>query len=170
MAYPIIKISDFEAGELMLQQNNNVEAEFNSVRDEHAGPFLRSVLGAALGNLFIADIGTNGVPTTTRFTNLFNAFQEDYGCSVIESKGIKQMLKEAIWYFYARQNNTVISGVGNRQAAAENSTPTSDNFYLARIHNSAIDTGKAIQWYILEHIDNYTEYNGQELRYVIGLQ
>lgn len=168
MGNPIVKIPDF-IGSVAIQQDDDTTAIFNAVRDEYADKFIREMLGVVLGNLFLADINVSGVPVTPRFLTIFNPIQEDFGGSVIESKGVKDMLKNIIFYYFARQNNTKITLSGNVTAVGENSKPTSDNFYLARFHNYAIDTAKTIQWYITQHLDVYPEYNGQEFRYNHGL-
>lgn len=168
MGNPIVKIADF-VGSVQIQQDDDTNGLFEAVRNEYADTFVRQMLGVELGNLFLADIGVNGLPVAARFLTIFNAIQEDFGGSIIESKGIKDMLKNIVFYYFARQNNTKITLSGNVTAVGENSKPTSDNFYLARFYNYGIDTAKTIQWYITQNLDVYPEYNGQEFRYNHGL-
>ncbi len=166
----VITISDC-TGDTQLQKDNNTVAKFNVIRDAHDKSYIYKLLGAELGTAFIADLDVNGVPQTVRFTNIYNAFVQDgEGCQgVIESKGIKFFLSNIIWFYFARQNNVVISTGGNKAKKSENSDQNADGFLLGRNYNAAINTSRAIQWYIVKNIADYPEYRGQRLKFLIGL-
>lgn len=161
----IVNLSDFD-GTLQLQMDNFTEDLFDSIRNEWEPQFIYKLLGAELGGLFISDLDASGVPVTARFTDIFEAFQLDYNCEVIESLGIKEMIKSIIWFYFARNNNVTISLGGNNASVSQNSVHASDHANLARNYNKAIRTARAIQHYIRENSTDYPEYNGQYLRFM----
>jgi hypothetical protein len=164
----IVTISDFN-GSVQLQRDNQTSAKFDLIRDEFTNQYIYSLLGVELGDLFLADLDGSGVPVTARFTSIYAAFQQDWNAGIVQSRGIKYYIKNIIWYYYARQNNVVITTAGNRTKKGENSDPSIDGMYLAKNYNLSINTGKAIQWYINQNIATYPEYNGQYLEYLIGI-
>lgn len=174
----IVTIDDY-IGEFQLQIDNQTTARFNAIRDNHTNDYIYQLLGAELGALYIADLDANGVPSEARFLALYNAFQEDlsngfyfwdsYYSGMVQSKGMKFFIKGIIWWYFARANNVRISLAGNKSSVSQNSSPNADGLFLARIYNEAIETGKAIQWYIYQNSSTYPEYNGQRLEYNIGI-
>ena len=164
MAY-IVSISDF-VGEFQLQQDNNTESKFDLIRDEHSRTYVRRLLGAELGNLFLTDLDANG-PTalTARFQSIYDAFEEDFNYEIIESKGLKFFIKSVVWFYYARQNNVIVSLGGNKAATSQNSEPTNNGIWMAHMFNKGVETANAIQWYILQNASTYPEFNGQRIPY-----
>lgn len=166
----IVTITDYQVGSVTLQQDDQTEDRFDAIRDEYQNSYIYQLLGAELGTLFLADLDGSGVPQTARFEDIYNAFAEDDECEEIkESKGIKFFIKNIIWFHYARVNNISITTAGNIYKLGENSEPALSGKHYANIYNQAIDTGKAVQWYICQNIEDYPEYNGQELEYCIGI-
>jgi hypothetical protein len=165
----IVTISDFE-GSFQIQYDTRTTAKFNLIRDEFQNDFIFDLLGAELGALFLADLDGSGIPQTTRFEALYEPFTEDtdYG-QVVRSKGLKDAVKAIVWYYFARQNNHLITTSGNTVKRSENADVSTDPFFLTQNYNKAIESGYAIQWYINENLSDYPEYNGQELEYLIGL-
>jgi len=179
MPLPILNIETDFTGTAQLQFDTQTEAKFDVIRDERESTYIYQLLGAELGALFIADLDANGVPVTVRFLDIYNAFAEDIGTTtfynwpgidtIAESKGIKYFLKNIIWFYFARNNQMLVSAGGNKSASSQNSTPNNDSFALARMYNKSIDTGHAIQWYICDNSATYPEYNGQFLEYIIPM-
>jgi hypothetical protein len=175
MPLPILNILDF-TGTAQLQIDTQTETKFDVIRDERENSYIYELLGAELGGLFIADLDINGVPVTARFLDIYNAFAEDITTgvypdwcngAVVESKGIKYFLLNIVWFYFARNNQMLVTAGGNMSAASQNSTPNNDSFALVRMYNKSIDTGKAIQWSICENSATYPEFNGQYLNYNI---
>ena len=165
----IVTISDFE-GSFQIQSDTRTTARFNLVRDEYQNEFIYTMMGAELGALFLADLDGSGVPQTAIYLSLYNAFQEDtdFG-ALVRSRGIKEAVKAYVWFFFARNNNHLITTSGNTVKRSENADVSIDPFYLAQNFNKAIETAHAIQWYINENLSDYPTYNGQELEYMIGI-
>ena len=165
----IVNISDY-LGTVQLQQDDTTEDKFDAIRDEFSDQYVYKLLGAELGKLFLANLDVNGVPVTARFLAIFNAFANDDGCEGVQiSAGLKYYIKQVIWFHYARVNNVLITTAGNTTKLGENSEPAITGNVLAHNFNKGIKTGKAIQWYICQNSDDYPEYKGQYLDYVVGL-
>lgn len=179
----IITIADM-LGTVQLQEDDCTEDLFNEIRDEWQDTFIYKLLGAELGKLFIADFEANTPTTLTpRFQAIYDKFVIDveecvsfggydfsiYNGKIVESRGLKKFLEYIVWFYFARNNNVIISLAGNKLSVGENSEPSADGFNLARNYNKGIDTGRAIQWYICNNEDGheYPEYNGAYLDYVI---
>lgn len=170
MSQAIVEITDYDSGTVMLQQDDTTTDRFDSIRDEWQDTYIYKLLGAELGGLFLADLNGSGVPVTTRFLSIYNAFATDDGCDDLQiSAGIKMYIKNIIWFHYARENSTLITTAGNMNKLSENSDPSTDGKYLVHVYNNAIKTGKAIQWYINQNSSTYPEYKGKYLDYVMGL-
>lgn len=166
--HSLVQISDFN-GEFQLQFDNATTAKFNLVRDEHEKDYIYLLLGVALGDLFIADLESDGVPTDSRFLAIYNSFSYDQDELIVRSKGMKLYIKGVVWYYFARNNPYIIATGGNKVNKDQNSDQLYDGLVLAKIYNESIRTGKSIQSYIEKNIDTYPEYNGQTLNFVIGL-
>lgn len=180
----IVAISDF-LGDQFLPEDDFTEDFFDPMLDDWHDSFIYKLLGAELGKLFLADLDPNGVPQAARFLDIYNKFAEDtstvggfwgsfyedcpFRNGLVESKGMKYFMKGIIWWYFARNNNVVATLAGNKTSLSENTEVNFDNGNLARNYNNAINTGKAIQWYIWDNSDVYPEFNGKHLDYQIGL-
>jgi hypothetical protein len=163
--------SDF-TGKKAQTVNKFTEPKLQLYIDRYEPKYLRDLMGVDMYNDFVADLtptpaATNSVPTDPKFTVIFNAFQIDEdpgtGCQHI-SEGIKEMLKFFIMFEYARDNNHVFGITG----ATSNNYSNSELLRLVKTQcienfNTAVDTFKAIQWYIDDNPNayDYTNYNGK---------
>jgi len=164
----LVQITDF-SGEYQLQFDNATTTKFNLIRDEHEKDYIYKLLGVELGDLFIANLASGGVPTDARFLAIYNPFAYDQDSCYVKSNGMKSYMKGIVWFYYARNNPYTIATGGNKVNKDQNSDQLSDGLVLARMYNMAITTGKAIQSYILKNSTNYPEFNGQCMDFVIGL-
>lgn len=164
----ITEISDYY-GEVQLQADRFTTANFNSIRDEYEATYIRKLLGATLGNAFLDDLDASGVPTTARFTAIYDAFQFDDSGFLVQSKGIKEMIKGIIWFYYTRNNTQDTTLGGNKTSKSQNSDYARSKSFVVRIYNQSIDTAKSIQYYICDNSSTYPEYNGQEFDYVLNI-
>lgn len=149
--YQIAKPNSHKIGELQ-SYINNIEPSI-----------LRDMLGNELYDLFIADL-VAGVPQSSRFLAIFNAFQVDsstYSGVQHRSLGITEMLKGFVYFDYVRDSdyfNTISGNVKND--FANSVSVTSVQFGLDERYNIALSTYCEIQWYINENSSDYPEYNG----------
>ena len=161
----IVELIDF-TGEYQIAYGTFTEDKFNVIRDPSEKSAVYQLLGATLGALFLADLDANGVPVSARFTALYNAFAYDDGCKIVESKGMKDYVKGIVWIDYVKQNPINVGTAGNTLAKSENADNANDIIWQIRVYNNSISQGRAIQMYIVDNSSNYTEFNGQQLKYM----
>lgn len=161
-----VQPADFSEGRTKLAINEYNTEALQSYIDEHEIPILQQLLGVDLYNLFIADY--NAVPANefseARFIAIYNPFALDTDCSVIQSIGIKEMLKHIIFFYYERDNPNKQTSAGAVRQKNDNSTPlTGVQIGLPQVYNTGISTYHAIQYYIKQYNPenyDYSEFNG----------
>jgi hypothetical protein len=162
----IITIADF-TGEFSVPSDKFTEPnEITPFIEESQFDLIYQVMGAELGALFIADLDSGGVPQTTRFENLYNAFIEDSNSCLVKSEGIKEMVKAYLYSKLAQNNNISFNMAANVVKQGENSVTTNSAMWIAKKYNQAIATAKAIQWYICQNSADYPEENMQPIEYL----
>lgn len=92
-------------------------------------------------------------------TKYLDVFFIDYCNTVLESKGIKDMLLCLIWWHYCYDTPTIPTSAGNTTPSVEAGVLTTDY----NIFNQGVRTFKAIQNRCIK--DNLPLFNGQLLRY-----
>jgi hypothetical protein len=119
--------------------------------------YLCRLLGADLYTDFEADL-VDGVPTSQKYLDIFNAFCESEGRCLYQSEGMKEMLKGFLFYEYTTTTNLQHTIAGVQQNESDNTTQTSiENIYrnAEQRFNLSIATWDAIQWKVC---DNENEY------------
>lgn len=160
----LVEISDF-TGSFTIARDTYTKAIFDEVRDEYQFKLIYQMLGGELGQLFIADLDANGVPQTSRFTDIYNAFNTDGSCGLYVSEGIKKMVIAYVYFYWVSENNTKVGITGNTNNKGENSDIIPTIGWMVKRFNRAIATAKNIQWYIGQNSSDYPEYEGVELEY-----
>lgn len=120
--------------------------------------YLVELLGSELYNQFIADLDNSNVPQSPNFQFIFNPFYENIVLhTIIQSEGIKQMLKGFIYFEYLKDKTNQITPNGNVVPMGENSTttPTTYSMMYAR-YNEAMRTYRAIQTHIAINLNQAT--------------
>ena len=167
-----LQASDFTG---VIEQGVN---EFSSPKiqlyiDKFETFYLNWLLGATLYDEFIADLDTApaitpaSVPTSARFTVIFNKFRIDEdpntGC-IHYSEGIKEMLKYFIYFEYLRDNQITATITGSTKNTFSNSEMAKIiETRIVENYNLGIKTYQEIQWYIDDENPNdydYDNYNG----------
>lgn len=159
----LVNVSDFSGGIYDLPQSitDRVDLYINQIE----GQFLTDLLGIKLYNLFIADLNAQ-VPNADRFKAIYNKFLTDpldsasvyYGKS-IRSLGMKDMLKNVIYFEYCRKGKYNVGMSGSVNNNTESSTPAPLT-YLFTYYNSSIATYHAIQEYCYYDNNTYPEFAG----------
>lgn len=158
-----LNTSDF-IGFYKISGNSHTSAELLNYINDLEPTILRKLLGVELYDLFIADLDANNQPQSQRFIDIFNPFSYDYNSTIIESKGIKEMLKGFIYYEYVRDSDyfNVISGnVKNSFGNSEKARGV--EYGLNERYNKALLTFCNIQEFINQNDSVYPEFNGQML-------
>lgn len=166
---PVIIAADQLTGRFQVTQNsksavvNTIEDYIDSVEKST----IIKIFGATLGNEFWDNLDSEGVPTEARFLAVFEAFETDDSCEVISSKGIIEILLAITFAQYTRDADIVNTDTGNQSPRGENAQRANANAKIVKAYNAAVDSIRAIQWYINEHIEDYEGYNGQHVPYWI---
>lgn len=163
----ILTVSDFDNGRYKIPTNNSTEIDLMQTITDVEECYLPKLLGVELYDLFIIDLAAPiaGEPTEPRFVKIYNAFnyQETGGCAkIVQSKGIKEMLKAFVYYLYTRDIQSRITTVGIKQTESDNSINFSAIMHdITSRYNDGVATYKAIQYYICENDEfEYTEFEG----------
>ena len=167
----ILQESDFASGEYCISTNrhDNDLAEYITTYEKH---FLLRLLGAELYGLFIADLTapTPQVPQTQRFIDIFDPFEIDDNSCLHISEGIKEMLKQFVYFYYNRDKAFYNSASGFVRNDNENATNLNYNApKLVNVYNEGINNYKEIQWYICDNDETYPEENTQILGPISGI-
>jgi hypothetical protein len=129
--------------------------------DRYEPRYLKELFGVDLYDQFVSDL-SGGVPQSPNFLKVFNAFSENVGgyyytynrhyqyTELLDSEGIKEMLKGFIYFEYAKDLKNQMTPYGNVTQNAENSDITNTLFSLMYTrYNEAIRSFDSIQQYIL---------------------
>lgn len=180
MSLPILQPKDFTGLYKISQNSFNELALFIEAYEEK---LLIKLLGVDLAAALIADLDVNNVPQSARFIDIWQPFNIEIdnilclhslfinskpgynGKLNIISNGIKEFLKANIYWQYTKQQKqkNTVSG----QAVNQTEVSREANLLEAQIdvkYNLGIDTGHAIQRFILTNKTDYPEFNGQRLQ------
>ena len=163
----IIQSTDFLSGPYSIPQDecSNIQPWI----DKYEKQYLIELLGCELYDLFIADL-VDGVPQTQRFIDIYNEFCIDDDSCVRRSEGMKEMVKQLV-YFYIMRDLPVRktqTGVYFNNNEVSNG-PTYSNFNLIEGFNDGVRNYHEIQWYIDDNLSTYPEENMQPLDYISGI-
>ena len=168
----ITSVSDF-TGKYTLSKGMFEDTLIQDYIDRYEPRYLKQMLGVKLYNEFISDLIAN-VPQSPNFVKIFNPLSEDVGtyyyhwsrrydttATMLDSEGIKEMLKGFIYYEYAKDLVNQMTPFGNTKPQSENSTIANTLFSMMyNRYNEAIRSYQSIQDYI---ILNQNESTGQLL-------
>jgi hypothetical protein len=154
----IIASSDFSS---IIATDVYTVSEVDGAIDTYEKQLIIELLGVELGDLFIDDLDVNGVPTTQRFTDIFESWFKQYDDVIYQSVGMKQMLVWWVFFFYVREQWQDNSINGNVESEGSISRDSKMSYVtLIKNYNVAIKTYKSIQKFIEENKSTYPEYKG----------
>ena len=93
---------------------------------------------------------------------LYNPFNYQDSCDRIwQSKGIKEMLLGFVYFEWFATHSVAVVLDGQRENESENSKSASSlKANNEKRYNDAVKTYRAIQAYIIEHLEDYPEFKG----------
>ncbi len=160
---PLLTPDDYKVGILQIATNKiNVVNLLVYITDFEKN-YLQELLGCDLYDLYVADLDGQGNPQTQRFIDIYDEFcidEDDCGIQW-KSEGIFQMTKEFVYWEYVRNQpvtNTSTGDVANQNEVSRETSSSETRIY--RTYNEAINTYRAIQWFICDNETVYPEYNG----------
>lgn len=150
--------------------------------------YLLDLLGQELYDLFVADLNGSGVPQSARFLAIYNALTIDdpfydknykpfqkYGSywfgttgnayKQLKSEGIKEMLKNFIWFHWSRDQRFQGQQAGVNIQIQETSREAISNEFAMVIEqrfNNAVASYQAIRVYMQTNLATYPELKGEE--------
>lgn len=158
----IINLSDFK-GNYAIATDVYTSAELTEYIEEREEMILIELLGKELYDEFVNDL-VGGVPQSTKFIKIYNAFFEVINDENVDSQGMVIMLAKFIYSGFAAeqsQNNTI---AGNSQSQSTINSPSKINYNTIMFRfNEALTSYLSIQYFIEEYFieQNYEGYNGR---------
>lgn len=177
----ITQITDYK-GKYKLSTGMYDTAKLQDYINRYEPRYLKELLGVDLYNQFIADLDANNLPQSPNYIKIYEALSEDitalgitqtgapfngilsthylYGYnSILDSEGIKEMLKGFIYFEYAKDLINEMTPYGNVKPTSENSEVVGGLVTMIYTrYNEAIRTFQSIQEYVLL---NLTASTGQ---------
>ena len=157
----ILQVSDFDSGEFSIPQD--AFTDIQTYIDKYEGEYLRKLLGAELYLLFIADltVPTPQVPQTPIYLKIFETFFTDEFGIYLESKGIKAMLINFVYFHYMRDGRARKTKSGIIAPAVELGVDMGYNGYnITESYNWGVNTANIIQYYVTANYSDYPKFNG----------
>jgi hypothetical protein len=167
----ILQISDFENGKFEIHTGMYAQTNIQEYIDKYEKRYLIDLLGATLGSDFISDVQAgSGTPTIQKYVDIFNPIEIDYSLEIIQSDGIKEMLKGFIYYEYVKDLVTQMTAVGMVTPKGENSERVNTLFtQMYTRYNDACRSYKGVQKYIWTRRGDYDEFNGRAKQFITWL-
>lgn len=121
--------------------------------------YIYKLLGVALGDLFWADIAANQEPQTQKYKDIFNAFTLQNGSSIVESKGIKDLLLSAVFYHYVTERSVLHTQAGAAHSNTESFALSDSVRFAERRFNDMLKSWDAIKYKIsIDTGNNYPTF------------
>ena len=167
----ILSIEDFETGRYKIALDPEQETDLDEYIDKVEDEYLPKLFGKELYDLFVIDWNTIpvGVPTDARFSMVYDAFVEQNDNVLIQSLGIKEMLKGFVYYLFLRDDVTRSTTLGLEKMVGENvQSVTAIQHDITSRYNEGVDTFTTIQYYIdffTPKAFEYPEFKGVQIPY-----
>lgn len=167
----ILQVSDFDSGKFELHSGMYTQNNILEYINKYEKRYIIDLLGATLGNAFITEVQANfGVPITPEFVDIFNPIEVDYSLEIIQSDGIKEMLKGFIYYEYLKDQVSQITAVGMVTPKGENSEKVNSLFIqMYNRYNDACRSYKGVQKFIWTKRGDYSDFNGRAKQFITWL-
>lgn len=166
----ILQTSDFSTGQFSIPNDKFSQLGIYITKFERH--YLLKLLGNNLYDSFIADLtaSTPQVPQTAIYITIFNEFHIEMDGVNNSSEGIKEMLKQFIYFHFMRDAAYKKTPFGVTTGAAENATNSVyQGFNLIESFNQGVDNSIAIQWYIQDNMTDYPTFLGGVIEYSSGI-
>lgn len=162
----VLSISDFENGSFRIPINPSQEYTLNEVIDSVENEYLPKLFGNDLNELFLNDLSLK-LPTTQRFEDVFFPFTKQNDSVMIQSKGIVEMLKGFVYFFYVRDIVSRVTSVDVSSVIGENAEGVGAIKHdVVLKYNSSVDTFQTLQYFMQVYDEvNYPEFKGVSIPY-----
>lgn len=155
-----VNISDFSSGRYLLRLNPSQEADLTTIINDNEKSYILKLFGVTLGTQIW------NAPTSK--PELTDAFIEEINGCIVESKGVKEMIKAFIYFEFVRLlfSQQLPAGVARKQVeGAENKSSDSHDFVTR--YNAGVNTWEAIQTKCLNDTTTYPTFKGEDLGLIL---
>jgi len=161
-----ITYADFGKGKYELHKGMYEQQKINQYIDKYEKSYLIKLLGVDLFNLFVADLDpVTFKPVTPIYLALYDSFEYDDSCNIVISEGMIDVIKGFVYFQYLKDQTNQVWVSGSVQPVGENSDNVSTlNMMIYTRYNDSIRSYKAIQQYICDNLNDYTDFNGKSLK------
>ena len=161
----ILTTNDFPKGKYELHTGMYDQARIDEYITRYETRYLVELFGKELYDEFIADLTLGGgTPTEARFLKLWEPLFIDCpsGSGVIQSEGVKELLKGFIYYEYVQDLINQMSSIGNVVPVGENSEKATTLYTtMYGRYNDAVKSWRTIQYEIcIESPAEYPNFSG----------
>lgn len=166
----ILRTSDFNTGEYAIA--SNLYTQLDSYIIKYEREYLLRLLGSELYDLFIANLTgtTPQVPQAVIYLSIFNEFHREINGINVNCEGMKEMLKQFIYFHFMRESVYKKSTFGITTEQAENATNNIyQGFNLIQAYNKGVSNAFAIQIFIEEKQTDYPKYLGDFFQFQSGI-
>lgn len=165
----IVLKTDFGAGEYVIPQQA-ASQDLQVFIDKYEKHYLLRLMGSVLYNLFNDDLtGNPSIPQATRFTDIFDPFNNDDDNILRISDGIKVMLIQFTYYHYIKEQQTINTIGGTKSLKSNVSNDASFQGNIQKAYNDAIQNHREIQRVLVDESATYPEENGIFLPFSSGI-
>ncbi len=166
----ILLTSDFSSGAYAIPQDKfTLLAPYIAKYEREC---LLKLLGSELYDLFILDLtaGPPQIPQAAKYLTIFNAFNKNIGGDWYQSEGIKEFLKQFVYFHWMRDSayKKTTFGVTTAQPETGNNIVYS-GFNLEEAYNQGASNAMAIQIYIQDNPSDYPTFMGDLFEYTSGI-
>lgn len=167
----LVNLIDFKSGKFLIPdaENNYAAAKVTSAIADFEKSYIYKLLGITEGNKFITWVNASMTPANAFYLKIKDAFSEDLPSlcgNQVHSLGMKQFLMGCIFYEYMRNGLTATpAGVVNVDVEkSKKVTPGNTMRYAESRFNEIVSTAEAIQWYCLDNMEQFPDFNGEQFK------
>lgn len=166
MALPVVNISDFIGFHAIARNARDENITLQQFIDRHQKFILYDLLGKVLADLYIEDLD-EGEPQTAIYETIHEELIYTSGTLEMKSRGIKEILKGIIFYFYVSETLAEHGQSGVEKVLAEASVLQgfeNGTRFAEKRWNDIIESWETIQAYCRANPEDYPDFNGKEIK------
>lgn len=167
----LLEIGDFKGFHSLAISIDNTPI-LQSFIDRFEESYIKRILGVELGQKFIDDIRGEDSDSSSiepRFQAIIDPFiKQDCNRSIMESKGMRDLLAGLIYYEFVFSNqmkHTQSGATLNQSEVSDTATPQEAALFAEQKYNASLPSVYAIQWLCgTENFKDYPEFAGTYFR------
>jgi hypothetical protein len=164
----LISTSDF-VGKVEIAINEFNEPKLQSYIDRYEVLTLQELMGVELYDLYVIGIALMPTPNPI-YVKLRDAFTSQLNNEILISKGLADMVKCIVYFYFVRDQESQQSTGGNVKTKSQNSVGIGQVASgLASRYNEGVDTYQDVQKYIYDNIETYPTFKGVHKGYSISI-